>query len=52
MLCTVEVLVVLLVYFLATQRSSVIHRHHFSFTRSLEDVVGVTCTRCAILSLA
>ncbi|GLI60602.1 hypothetical protein VaNZ11_002775 [Volvox africanus] len=52
MLCAVEVITVLLIYFLATSRSLVIHHHHFSFSRSLEDVVGLSCTRAAILSLA
>ncbi|GLC59570.1 hypothetical protein PLESTB_001501500 [Pleodorina starrii] len=52
MLCSLEILTVLLIYFLATSRSLVIHHHHFSFTRSLEDVVGLSCTRAAILSLA
>ncbi|GFR39649.1 hypothetical protein Agub_g115 [Astrephomene gubernaculifera] len=52
MLSAMEVLAVLLIYFLATSRSLVIHHHRFSFTRSLEDVVGITCTRAAILSLA
>ncbi len=56
MLCAMEVLTVLLIYFLATSRSLVIHqvpRHYrFSFTHSLEDIVGICCTRAAILSLA
>ncbi|PNH07831.1 hypothetical protein TSOC_005683, partial [Tetrabaena socialis] len=52
MLCGVEVLAVLLIYFLATSRSLVIHHHHFSFTRSLEDIVGLSCARAGILSIA
>ncbi|KAG2448528.1 hypothetical protein HYH02_006419 [Chlamydomonas schloesseri] len=52
MLCAGEVLTVLLIYFLATSRSLVLHQRHFSFTRSLEDVVGISCTRAAILSLS
>ncbi|EFJ45044.1 hypothetical protein VOLCADRAFT_118552, partial [Volvox carteri f. nagariensis] len=52
MLCAVEVLIVLLIYFMATSRSLVIHHHRFSFTRSLEDIVGLSCTRAAVLSLA
>ena len=52
MLCAGEVSAVLLIYFLATSRSLVLHQRHFSFTRSLEDVVGICCTRAAILSLS
>ncbi|KAG2496113.1 hypothetical protein HYH03_005716 [Edaphochlamys debaryana] len=51
-LCAAEVTSVVLIYCLATNRSTVLHKHHFSFTRSLEDIVGITCTRAGILSLA
>mmetsp|Transcript_18106 Transcript_18106/g.38963 ORF Transcript_18106/g.38963 Transcript_18106/m.38963 type:complete len:770 (+) Transcript_18106:366-2675(+) len=56
MLCTMEVVAVLLIYFLGTSRSLVIHeepkQYHFSYTHSLEDIVGLSCTRSALLSIA
>lgn len=56
MLSTAEVVSVLLIYFLGTSRSLLIHqvpRHYrFSYTHSVEDIVGLSCTRAAILSLS
>ena len=59
MLCMLEVTSVLLLYCLGTSRSPLLHgittitRHyHFSYRHSIEDVVGLSCTRASILSVA
>jgi hypothetical protein len=56
MLCILELTSVLLIYFLASPSSLVIHESprlfHFSFFTSVEDVVGLACTRTALLSAA
>lgn len=56
MLCSVEVVALLLIYFLGTTRSLVIHeapnKYHFSYYHSLEDIVVLACIRSALLSVA
>lgn len=55
-LATMEVLAVLLIYFLGTFKSVVIHeppsQYHFSYAHSLEDVVGISVARALLLSMA
>ncbi|KXZ55263.1 hypothetical protein GPECTOR_3g400 [Gonium pectorale] len=52
-LCAGEVLTVLLIYFLAFGSKSLVMPHHrFSFTHSLDDVVGIVCARSTVLSMA
>lgn len=55
-LCLGEVLAVLLLYLLGTSRPLIIHEqpatYHFSYMHSLEDVVGLCCTRSALLSIS
>jgi hypothetical protein len=54
-LCALEVLTVLLIYFLCTSRSLVIHEsvahYHFSYWHSLEDLVGLACGRAVLLAV-
>ena len=55
MLSSLEVVTVLLIYFLGTSRAAVDDapaKYHFSYVHSLEDIIGLSCTRSAILSLA
>ncbi|KAJ9523573.1 hypothetical protein QJQ45_007254 [Haematococcus lacustris] len=55
-LCLGEVLAVLLIYLLATSRAigtrEPARQFHFSYMHSLEDVVGLSCVRATLLSLA
>ena len=55
-LCVIEVVTVLAVYFLGTSRSLIIHqppaKYHFSYMHSLEDVVGLAAVRSGLLSSA
>jgi hypothetical protein len=54
MLCTIEVVAVLLIYFLCTSKSLVVHeaasKFHYSFRHSLEDVMALSVLRAGVLS--
>lgn len=56
MLSFIEVLSVLLVFFLAVARTSVSRQppapYHFLYKHSVVDIVGLACTRAALLSIA
>eukprot|EP00798_Chlamydomonas_sp_ICE-L_P000009 gene9-12818_t len=54
MLSTLEVSIVLLLYWLGNSHNLAprLLTHRFSYVHSLEDIVGLSCTRSAILSLA
>jgi hypothetical protein len=55
MLCVIEVTAVLIIYLLCTSRSPLVNHElprHFSYMHSLEDVVGLSCTRSALLSIS
>ncbi|MEW5319945.1 MAG: hypothetical protein WDW38_011055 [Sanguina aurantia] len=56
MLSFIEVLTVLLVFFLAIARTAVSRQppapYHFLYKHSVVDIVGLACTRAALLSIA